>query len=51
MGEIERTSIYLRVETLELLKTMQHPGQTYDGIIQELIQRVKGFDEAVSGVH
>jgi len=42
MGEIaKRTTISISQRTKEALDSMKHPGQSYDGLLQELIKSWK----------
>jgi len=38
---MNRASIKISLEVKEKLDKLRHPGQTYDGIIKELIEKIK----------
>lgn len=40
-GESKRVTIAISQRTKDGLDAVKHPGQTYDGVIQELIKRSK----------
>ena len=43
---MERASIKISLETKKKLDELAHPGQTYDGIIKELIEKVEEAEKA-----
>ena len=43
---MERASIKISPETKKKLDKLAHPGQTYEGIIKELIEKVEKAKEA-----
>jgi len=46
--EAKRSSIAVSQRTKDALDSIKHPGQTYDGVIQELITFWKGVREPES---
>jgi hypothetical protein len=36
-----RTTIKINIETKVKLDSLKHPGQSYDGIIKEIIEKLK----------
>ena len=38
---MERASIKISLEAKKKLDKLRHPGQTYDGVIKELIEKVE----------
>lgn len=42
----DRVSVRLSKEVIDKLNSLKHPGQSYDGIVRELLEELKGKKDA-----